>query len=286
MHIGIITCEILRKEIKEVIIATRVRHVFFLVPDTANSVTIVLYQQEVDRFSRELTADDGLDLILRERTMEKIKKEISELDIKDSVIIKVLELQMHDYSDILLTEIEEGIKRMSTVVDCVLLGYGLCGISIPEMERVIREAPVPVVIPRDKEGAILSNCIEIALGRETVHSLLEEEIGTFFMTPVGASIVKEPHVIFESTIKSNIMAMVSRMKQHADTAVDTAQILKLMKNHYKRVVKIWYSEVDKRNEEYTQTVKRFAKRFNMEIKPVKGSTKIICEMLRALKLKD
>lgn len=280
MHTGIITCEILRKEIKDVIIATGVRDVFFLVPETANSVTIVLYRQEVERFSRELTAEDGLDLVLKERTMEKIKNEIRELDIKDSVIIKVLELQMHDCSDILLREIEEGIRRMSSVADCVLLGYGLCGIAIPEMERVIREAPVPVVIARDKEGTILNNCIEIALGRETVQSLLDEEIGTFFMTPAGAAIIKEPHIIFESTININIMDRVRQMKRHTDIALDTAQILELMENHYNRVVKIWYSDADKRNEEYTQTVNKFAKRFNLEIKPVKGSTEIICETLK------
>lgn len=277
MHIGVITCEILRKEIKDAIRETGVKALFFVLPDTANSVTIVLYQRVIARFSSEF-ADDGF--VLKVQTLEKIKKEIRERDLTDSVIIKVLELRMHDYPDVLLTEIEEGIKRMSSEVDFIILGYGLCGSTTKALERVIREAPVLVVIPRDskdKDGAILNNCIEIALGKEKVKSLLNEEVGTFFMTPAGAAIIKEPQVILESTI--NIMA--GRMNTYA--VGDTKRILKLMRNHYNRVVKIEYSEADEKDEEYAQTIKNFARKFNLEIKTVKGSSKIMCEALEKLK---
>ncbi len=278
MHIGVITCEILRKEIKVVIRETGVKELFFVLPDTANSVTIVLYQRVIARFSSEF-ADDGF--VLKAQTLEKIKKEIRERDLTDSVIIKVLELRMHDYPDVLLTEIEEGIKKMSSMVAFFILGYGLCGSTTEALERVIREAPVPVVIPRDskdKDGAILNNCIEIALGRETVQSLLSEEVGTFFMTPAGAAIIKEPQVILESS--TNIMA--GRMNTYA--VGDTKRIIQLMRNHYNRVVKVWYSEADKKDEEYAETIKNFAKKFNLEIKTVKGSSKILCEALEKLKI--
>jgi hypothetical protein len=273
MHIGIITCEILRKEIKDVIRETGAKDIFFVLPDTANSVTVVLYQRVIARFSSEFAADG---LVMKANTLEKIEKEIRNL--KDSAVIKVLELRLHDHPDVLLAEIEEGVKRMSSMVDFIVLGYGLCGGTTEALERVISEASVPVVIPRDSKGEILNNCIEIALGREQVQSLLNEEIGTFFMTPTGAAIIKEPQVILESTI--NIMA--GRMNRH--TASDTSRILKLMKNHYNRVVKIWYSEADKKDEEYAQTVKNFARKFNLDVKTVKGSSKIMCEALESVKL--
>ena len=273
MHIGIITCEILRKEIKDVIRETGVTDIFFVLPDTANSVTVVLYKRVIDRFSSEFAAADGL--VMKANTLEKIEKEIRNL--KDSAIIKVLELRLHDHPDVLLAEIEEGVKRMSSMVDFIVLGYGLCGGTTEALERVISEASVPVLIPRDSKGAILNNCIEIALGRAKVQSLLNEEIGTFFMTPAGAAIIKEPQVILESSI--NIMA--GRMNRH--TAGDTSRILKLMKNHYNRVVKIWYSEADEKDEEYAQTVKNFARKFNLEIKKVKGSSKVMCEALESVK---
>jgi len=235
---------------------------------------MVFHQRVIDGFLSEF-GEEGWRL--KKKTLARIEREIRENEFRDSVIVKVLELRLHDYPDKLLAEIEGSIKRMSSVVDFVVLGYGLCGSTAGEIERVIREAPVPVVIPRDKEGAILNNCIEIALGRETVQSLLTEEIGTFFMTPAGAALIKEPQVILESTI--NIMA--GRMTRHA--AADTSRILKLMKSHYNRVVKIEYSEADEKDEEYKRTVKNFARKFNLDIKKVKGSSKIMCEALDEVK---
>jgi len=274
MHIGIITCEILRKEILEVIKKSGVKELFFVLPETTNSVITVLNQQLIDRFTSTFDADG---LIIKEGTLERIKKEIHERHLEDSVIVKVIELRMHDYPDKLLAEIEDGIITMGSVVDCILLGYGLCGITAGAMERVINGSKVLVVIPRDNNGAILNNCIEIALGREKVQSLLNEEVGTFFMTPVGAALIKEPQVILESSI--NIIA--GRMNRYVGE--DTPRIIKLMKNHYYRVVKIWYSEADKNDEEYKRTVENFARTFNLEIKLVKGSAKIMCETLDAVK---
>jgi len=235
MHIGIVTCEILRREVKEVIRKSGVRELFFVLPDTANSVITIRHQTIIDRFSSEFE-EDGL--ILKENTLKKITREIYERNLNDSVIINVLELQMHDCPDKLLVEIEDSINKMGSVVDVIVLGYGLCGSSVGAMERVIKEANVPVVIPRDEKGEILNNCIEIALGREKVQALLDEEVGTFFMTPAGAALIKEPQVILESSIK----IMAGRMNRHA--AADTPHIIKIMKNHYNRVVKIWYSKAD------------------------------------------
>ncbi len=271
MHIGIITCEILRKEIRDVIRKTGVDTIFFVLPETNNPAIDVIIKRVNEGFSCEL-AEDDMHIEIKEKTIERIGKEIRENGISDSLIIKVMELRMHDCPDKLLAEIEAGIKKMSSVVDFVILGYGLCGSTGSEVERVIREADVPVVIPRDR-GEILNNCIEIAIGREKVQSLLCEEIGTFFMTPAGASIIKEPQVILESTI--NIMA--GRMNRSA--AVDTPRIIKLMKNHYRRVVKICYSEADEDDREYSETVDNFAKEFNLDIKPLKGSAKIMLDAL-------
>ena len=270
MHIGIITCEILRREIKEVIEKTGVDNLFFVLPETSNPAINALSRRVNERLLSELATGD---LKIKEKTIEKIESEIHENDIRNSAIIKVMELRMHDCPDKLLAEVEEGIKKMSSVVDFVLLGYGLCGSTAGEIEKIIKEADVPVVIPRDGEGGILNNCIEIALGREKVRELLREEIGTFFMTPAGASVIKEPQVILESTI--NIMA--GRMNRSA--AVDTPRIIKLMKNHYRRVVKICYSEADKGDEEYSKTIENFAKEFGLEIKIERGSSKIVLEAL-------
>ncbi len=270
MHIGIITCEILREEIRAVIEETGIDNVFLVLPESLNPVICVLNKEVTDRFLGNL-AKCGLKT--REKTFERIVREIREDNITDSLIIKVTELRLHDYPDKLLAEIEGGLKQLSSVADFVLLGYGLCGSSAKDMENVIQSAKVPVGIPRDIKGEILNNCIEIALGKEKVQSLLREEIGTFFMTPAGAAIIKEPQVILQSSI--NITA--GHMNQSA--IADTRNIINVLKSHYNRVVKICYSEADETNVEFAKTVKKFAREFNLEIKQVKGSSKRMLDAL-------
>ena len=275
MYIGIITCEILRREIKEVVEKTGVDKIFLVLPETSNPAINALSRRVNKRFLSEL-AKDKVNIEIKEKTIEKIEKEIREGGIRNAVIIEVMELRMHDCPDKLLAEIEEGIKRMSAFVDCVLLGYGLCGNTASRIEQVISKAAVPVAIPRGRGGEILNNCIEIALGREKVQELLREEPGTFFMTPAGASIIQEPQVILESSI--NIMA--GQMTRSA--AADTPRIIKLMKNHYRRVVKICHSEADERDEKYAETVENFARAFRLEIQIEHGSSEIMLEVLEKL----
>ncbi len=270
MHIGIITCEILRKEIRDLIRKTGVSTIFFVLPQTANPVMTVPKRTVINGFLSAF-ADEGV--VIKVKRLEKIEKEIRERKITDSVIIDVLELRMHTYPDVLLSEIEKSITEMSSVVDCIVLGFGLCGSSPGAVDRVIRESRVPVLVPKDEKREIMNNCIEIALGREKVETLRNEEVGTFFMTPVGAALIKEPQVILESSI--NITA--GRMNRFA--ANETPRIIKLMKNHYNRVVKIWYSDADKTDEDYAETVNNFARKFNLEIKLVQGSSKLVCETL-------
>ncbi len=276
MHIGVITCEILRREIKEAVEKTGVDKIFLALPETSNPAINALSRRVNKRFLSELV-EDNENIEIKEKTIEKIEKEIREGGIRNSVIIEVMELRMHDCPDKLLAEIEEGIKRMSTFVDCVLLGYGLCGNTASKIERVISKAAVPVAIPRGRKGEILNNCIEIALGRERVHELLREEPGTFFMTPAGASIIKEPQVILESSI--NIIA--GPMNRSA--AADTPRIIKLMRSHYQRVVKICHSEADEGDREYSKTVENFARAFGLEILIEHGSSKIMLEALEKAK---
>ena len=90
-----------------------------------------------------------------------------------------------------------GILKNESGGGFVLLGYGLCGNTVENVERLIADADVPVVISRE-EGVILNNSIEVALGRERVQSLLHAEGGTYFLTPAGTSAIKDIQRIPES----------------------------------------------------------------------------------------
>ena len=277
MHLGIITCEILRREIHDVIKWTGIKRVFIVLPDTTNLAILMASREMNARFLTELATDDEIEI--KEKRIDGIKREIEDNGLMDSVIIIVNELRLHDQPWKLQAAIEEGLRELSPVVELVLLGYGLCGCTSDEMEELIRKAPVPVVIPRGAKGEILNNCIEIALGREKVQELLSEEIGTFFMTPAGASIIKEPQVILESSI--NIMAggWGCNYQCRRATAADTSNIIKLLKNHYKRVIKVCYSESDERDEEFDSVVRDFAAKFGLTIESVRGSSRAMIDAL-------
>ena len=281
MHLGIITCEILRREIHDVIKWTGIKRVFIVLPDTTNLAILMASREMNARFLTELATDDEIEI--KEKRIDGIKREIEDNGLMDSVIIIVNELRLHDQPWKLQAAIEEGLRELSPVVELVLLGYGLCGCTSDEMEELIRKAPVHVVIPRGARGEILNNCIEIALGRERVQELLSEEAGTFFMTPAGASIIKEPQVILESSI--NIMAggwgynYRCRSATATAAAIDTSNIIKLLKNHYKRVIKVCYSESDERDEEFDSVVRDFAAKFGLMIESVRGSSRTMIDAL-------
>jgi len=277
MHLGIITCEILRREIHDVIKWTGIKRVFIVLPDTTNLAILMASREMNARFLTELATDDEIEI--KEKRIDGIKREIEDNGLMDSVIIMVNELRLHDQPWKLRAAIEEGLRELSPVVELVLLGYGLCGCTSDEMEELIRKAPVHVVIPRGARGEILNNCIEIALGREKVQELLSEETGTFFMTPAGASIIKEPQVILESSI--NIMAggWGCNYRCRTATAADTSNIIKLLKNHYKRVIKVCYSESDERDEEFDSVVRDFAAKFGLMIESVRGSSRTMIDAL-------
>ena len=281
MHLGIITCEILRREIHDVIKWTGIKRVFIVLPDTTNPAILMASREMNMRFLTELAKEEEIEI--KEKRLDDVRREIRANKLMDSVIIMVNELRLHDQPWKLRAVIEDGLKELSPVVDLVLLGYGLCGCTSDELEELIRKAPVPVVIPRGARGEILNNCIEIALGRERVRELLSEEAGTFFMTPAGASIIKEPQVILESSI--NIMAggwgcnYRCRNATATAAAIDTSNIIKLLKNHYKRVIKVCYSETDERDEEFERVVRNFAAKFGLTIESVRGSSRAMTDAL-------
>ena len=154
----------------------------------------------------------------------------------------------------------KGILEIKDFVDFILLGYGLCGCSVKEVRDVIRRAEecygIPVEMPSDEEG-FFNNCIEIALGRDKVRSILAEEKGTFFMTPAGAYIAGEPHVVIS--------------EDGFLTTEDTANIIKILQKHYKQVVKVFYSEEDLADKRYSAIVERFARRFRLRVRSERGS---------------
>ncbi|MCW7074465.1 MAG: DUF1638 domain-containing protein [Candidatus Methanospirare jalkutatii] len=259
MRVGVLACEMLCRELRETLKSAGIRRIFIVSGEESTERRGVGNFEELKkrflciRFRNLLNNSFAVEIV-KSSELKKVQTD------ENAAVIRITELKMHDNPHLLIEEIEKGILEIKDFVDFILLGYGLCGCSAKDVMDVIRRAEerygIPIEMPSDEEG-FFNNCIEIALGRDKVRSILAEEKGTFFMTPAGAYIAGEPHVILGNT---SIFA-----------TEDTANIIKILQKHYKQVVKIFYSEEDLADKRYSAIVERFARRFRLRVRSERGS---------------
>ena len=95
MHLGIITCEILRREIHDLIKWTGIKRVFIVLPDTTNPAILMASREMNTRFLTELAKEEEIEI--KEKRLDDVRREIKDNKLMDSVIIMVMELRLHDY---------------------------------------------------------------------------------------------------------------------------------------------------------------------------------------------
>ena len=86
MRIGIITCEILRREIKDVIETTGYNKLFFPLLETRDVMMSILHRKTNSRFIEELKnskSELGARIEIKEKSFERTEKEIRETNIAD-----------------------------------------------------------------------------------------------------------------------------------------------------------------------------------------------------------
>ncbi len=99
------------------------------------------------------------------------------------VLIRVLELALHNRKKTLQQGLVEAACEMSPHVDALLLGYGLCGNALESPEALLSEAGVPIFIPMDEDHPV-DDCVGLIIGgRECYYGELCNVAGTFFMIP-------------------------------------------------------------------------------------------------------
>ena len=99
------------------------------------------------------------------------------------VLVRVLELALHNRKKTLQEGLVEAACEMSPHVDALLLGYGLCGNALESPEELLSDAGVPIFIPMD-EGHPVDDCVGLIIGgRECYYGELCNVAGTFFMIP-------------------------------------------------------------------------------------------------------
>lgn len=87
--------------------------------------------------------------------------------------LEVMEWGLHTRPEFLLETLVERIRSLQDHVDAIMLGYGRC----LALDRLPDDFKVPVFYP---EG---DDCIGVLLGQERYAQALQEEAGTWFLTP-------------------------------------------------------------------------------------------------------
>ena len=94
-------------------------------------------------------------------------------DVPEVASLEVMEWGLHIRPELLLETLVERIRSLQNLVDVIILGYGRC----LALDRLPDDFKVPVFYP---EG---DDCIGVLLGQERYAQALQEEAGTWFLTP-------------------------------------------------------------------------------------------------------
>ena len=104
-------------------------------------------------------------------------------DNRINVIVRVLELGLHNRKHTLQQGLVQAAREMGPYVDAFLLGYGLCGNAFENPDELLSDAGVPVFIPMDEDHPV-DDCVGLIIGgRKRYYGEQCKVAGTFFMIP-------------------------------------------------------------------------------------------------------
>ncbi|MFP4588026.1 MAG: DUF1638 domain-containing protein [Desulfohalobiaceae bacterium] len=90
----------------------------------------------------------------------------------------VLEWGLHINPEQLRQEVEKNIYTLQEEVDCIVLGFGRCQMR----DALPKDLKVPIDYPEGED------CIGVLLGQERYRQELQQEAGTWFLTPGWAEL--------------------------------------------------------------------------------------------------
>lgn len=166
--LGILTCEILELEFANL-----------LGTDTEVSRITVIEDERSDRFIAALESL-GTPHIHR---IGDITAFSPAPETKTEVLIRILELGLHNRKQTLQEGVIEAARQVGPHVDALVLGYGLCGNALEKPTELLSDVGVPVFIPMDEDHPV-DDCIGLLIGgRECYYGEQCKVAGTFFMIP-------------------------------------------------------------------------------------------------------
>ena len=166
--IGVVTCEVLELEFAHLLSRDPDVSVITVVEDSSSAAFIEALESTGQTMPRRIpllrgytsSASDGLE-----------------------VLVRVLELALHNRKWILQEGLTKATREMARHVDGIFLGYGLCGNALQNIDELLADVSVPVMIPMDTDHPV-DDCVGLIIGgRDCYYEEQCREAGTFFMIP-------------------------------------------------------------------------------------------------------
>ena len=244
--LGVLTCEILELEFAHL-----------LATDPEVALVTVLEDSRSARLIEALAPKEASRL----KPIPALSAFNPDPALRLEVLVRVLELALHNRRKTLQQGLVEAACEMSPCVDALLLGYGLCGNALESPEELLSEAGVPILIPMDQDHPV-DDCVGLIIGgREFYYGELCNVAGTFFMIP-GWSV--HWRRMFEQEFGRLSIDMAKRLFQH-----------------YERSLLI--STPIMSEEKMSQNVKEFNKLFGFREEVCKGTLSILNDTWRKAK---
>lgn len=192
MVIGLLICEVLEDEML---------HLISNDPDL-KKVTFI-------------ESDPGADLIagLGQKIGDRliVIKDIDEFqpdpEAQFEVLAAVLRVALHMDKELLQQGVVEQGAKLAGKSDALLLGYGLCGNVLLDIEKQLSDVKCPIVMPEHADGSKIDDCVCMVLGGSDKYlDHVYKEAGTWFVTPGWLKhwetlLVKELHCPDIPTVK-------------------------------------------------------------------------------------
>ncbi|MGD0826777.1 MAG: DUF1638 domain-containing protein [Desulfobaccales bacterium] len=187
-------------------------------------------------------------------------------DVPAVTNLEVMEWGLHTRPELLLETLTERMRSLQDHVDAIMLGYGRC----LALDRLPDDFQVPVFYPQGDD------CIGVLLGQERYAQALQEEAGTWFLTPGWTEMGME--FIFHEL-------QVNRL---AEKGIDPLRVAHRMLKDYTRALFIDMNLGDQ--ELLLKKAQEISEEFHLRLERTEGSLAglkaTLSQALQALRLKS
>jgi len=245
MVVGLLICEVLEDEMLHLIANdTEFKKITFIETDPGADLVAGLGEKAGDR------------LII----VKDIEDFQPDPEAPLELVATVLRVGLHMDKELLREEVVKQGTKLAQKSHVLLLGYGLCGNVLLDIEKQMSDVCCPIVMPEHADGSKIDDCVCMVLGGSDKYlDHVYKEAGTWFVTPGWLKhwetlLVKELHCPDIPTVK---------------WIFD--------RTGYKRCVMVITGIADL--EKYREATEHFAKTFNFYIEEAEGTLGLIKDSL-------